>query len=96
MARDFIKVDRTVVTATHATLLLEYVRALRNAYEIGTRVKAIMLHNHDGSNFTDIEALFGLPATKGQVVFDLINGSIGSMEGAFQVDDAKEITERVG
>lgn len=55
-----------------------------------------MNHNHDGSVFTDLEALFGLPAGKGQTVFDLVNGAVGSMEGAFQVADAKNITERVG
>ncbi len=96
MARDFIKVDRTTVTATHAGLLLNYVNTLRAAYELGVKVKDIMSHNNDGSVFTDIEGLFGLPAGKGQTVFDLINGSVGSMTGAFQVADAKTLTEKVG
>ncbi len=96
MARDFIKIDTTTTTATQAPLLKNYVATLRQAYELGVRVKSIMSHNNDGSVFTDIEALFGLPAGKGQIVFDLVNGSIGSMEGTFQVDDAKEITERLG
>lgn len=96
MARDFIKIDTTTTTATQAGLLKGYVSALRNAYEIGTRVKAIMTHNNDGTVFTDIEALFGLPAGKGQTVFNLVNGSIGSMEGTFQVADAKTITESLG
>ena len=96
MARDFIKIDTASVAATQAQLLLSYCRTLRSAYEMGTRVKAIMTHNNDGTVFTDIEGLFGLPAGKGQIVFDLVNGSVGSMEGSFQVDDAKEITERLG
>lgn len=96
MARNFIKVDRTITTATHSGLLLQYASQLRQAYETGVRVKSIMGHNNDGANFADIEALFGLPAGKGQEVFDLVNGSVGSMEGAFQVDDANEITERLG
>lgn len=96
MARDFIKVDGRITTATHASLLLQYVRDLRQAYETGVRVRDIMGHNNDGANFADIEALFGLPAGKGQVVFDLVNGSVGSMTGTFQVADAKNITERVG
>ena len=96
MARVFIKVDRTVTTATHAALLLNYVNQLREAYELGVKVKAIMDNNQDGTIFTDIEALFGLPVGKGQAVYDLVNGSIGSMTGAFQVPDAKNITERVG
>lgn len=97
MARDFIKVDRSnPATNAHAVLLLSYVTTLRQAYELGKRIKDIMGHNNDGTVFTDIETLFGLPAGKGQTVFDLVNGSVGSMEGAFMVDDAKEITERLG
>ena len=96
MARDFIKVNRNDVNATQASLLINYVTSLRNAYELGKRVKDIMTHNNDGTVFTDIEGLFGLPTGRGQTVFDLVNGSVGSMEGTFQVDDAKEITERLG
>ena len=96
MARDFIKVDRTTVTATHAQSLLSLVSAVRSAYEQGIRVRDIMNHNHDGSDFSDIEALFGLPAGKGQTVFDLVNGTVGSMTGQFQVADAKNMTETIG
>lgn len=96
MARDYIKIDTSTTTAIHAPTLRSFVRALRVAYEQGLNVKAIMNHNHDGSVFTDLEALFGLPAGKGQTVFDLVNGAVGSMEGTFQVADAKNITERVG
>lgn len=96
MSRDFIKIDASVTTATQAGLLKSYVASLRQAYELGTRVKAIMTHNNDGSTFTDIETFFGLPAGKGQTVFNLVNGSIGSMEGTFQVADAKTITEQLG
>lgn len=97
MARDFIKIDLSSPNvATQAGLLKNYVTILRQAYEMGTRVKAIMTHNNDGTTFTDIETLFGLPAGKGQAVFNFVNGSIGSMEGTFQVADAKNITESVG
>jgi hypothetical protein len=96
MARDFIKVDQSVSTATHANLILRYARTLREAYELGKHTKAIMDHNQDGSNFADIEGLFGLPAGKGQVVYDLINGSVGSLEGAFQTADGKNLTETLG
>lgn len=95
MARDFIVVSTTSAAATQARSLIDYARQLRNAYDSGKRILAIMTHNNDGANFSDIETLFGLAAGKGQTVFDLVNGSIGSMEGAFQVDDAKEITERI-
>lgn len=96
MARDFIKVDQTLAAATQARLLLGYVGTLRSAYEMGVKCLAIMGHNNDGTVFTDIETIFGLPAGKGQTVFNLINGSVGSMTGAFQVADAKNLTETVG
>jgi hypothetical protein len=96
MARDFIKVDTSTVTATQARLLLNYVQTLRSAYELGVKCKAVMDHNQDGSVFTDIEALFGLPSGKGQTVYNFVNGSIGAMGGTFQNADAKNLTEQVG
>ena len=96
MARDFIKVDTTTITATHARKLLEYKERLRAAYDAGKHVLAIMNHNNDGANWSDIEALFGLPAGKGRTVYDLMNGSVGAMEGTFQTADAKNLTETVG
>lgn len=98
MARDFIKIDRTAMntTATQAQSLLTYVSLLRQAFDVGTRIKAIMTHANDGTVFTDIETMFGLPAGQGQTVFNLVNGSIGSMQGTFQVPDAQTITEKVG
>lgn len=96
MSRDYIKIDTTQSAATQAQLLKSYIVSLRQTFEIGVRILAIMGHNNDGTVFTDIETLFGLPAGKGKPVFDLVNGSIGSMQGTFQVSDAKNITEQVG
>lgn len=96
MAIDFIKVNTSnASTATQAVKLVDYARQLRVAYDLGKRVLAVMQHANDGVDFTNIETLFGLEAGKGQVVFDLINGSIGSMEGNFQVNDSVELTERI-
>lgn len=96
MARDFIKVDKTQTAATQAQALLSYAVTLRSAYDQGVKILAVMGHNNDGTTFTDIEILYGLPTGKGQTVFNLINGSVGSMQGTFQVPDAKTITEIVG
>src|SRR5262245_64996144 len=93
MARDFIRIDRTTTTATQANLLLDYVAQMRRAYELGVKIKAIMDHNNDGTSFADIEVLFGIPDGKGQTVYDLMNGSVVSMQGTFQTSDAKNITE---
>ncbi len=96
MARDFIKVDPTQSTATQARALLNYINTLASAIQQGKQILAVMGHNNDGTVFTDIETLFGLPAGKGQTVFNLINGSVGSFAGTFQVADATTITQSVG
>lgn len=96
MARDFISIDTTQTAATEAVLLKTTISIMRQAYEHLARVKAKMGHLNDGSTFTDIEAKFGLPAGKGQAVFDFVNGSLGSTEGVFQVSDFKDMTEQLG
>ena len=96
MARDFIKIDTTVVTATHAARLLSYKDALRTAYDQGKRLQAVMNHNTDGTVFTDIEALFGLPVGKGQTVYNLVTGSVGAIEGTTQSADGRNLTEQLG
>lgn len=96
MARDFIKIDTTNTAAIHALKLKNFVATLRAAQDQGNLVKDIMTHNNDGTTFTDIETYFGLPAGKGQTVFDLVNGALGSMTGTFQVADATTITSKVG
>lgn len=93
MARDFITINQS---AAQAGLLKSYIELLRQAYDKGTRCLAEMGHLNDGTVFTDIETSFGLPTGKGQTVFNLVNGSVGSLNGSFQVADAKTITEQVG
>lgn len=96
MARTFIKIDTTIAGATHAGLLRAFVQQQRGAYEVGAKVRAIMSNSNDGAIFTDIEALFGLPAGKGQTVYDLVNGTVGAMEGTFQNNNGKSIGEVLG
>lgn len=95
MARDYITITPTQ-TSVQAGLLRSYISALRQAYNLGVQCAAIMTHNNDGTNFTDIETLFGIEAGEGQTVFDLVNGSTGAMVGTFQNTDCKTITEKVG
>ena len=95
-SRDFIAINVNAVGAIHAVKLKNFVGALRSAQDQGKLVLDIMGHSNDGTVFTDIETLFGLPADQGKTVFDLVNGALGSMEGTFQVDDATTITSKVG
>jgi len=94
--RDFIKVDRTTTTAVYANDLVAAISAVRTAVQHLDKVKAIMEHNHDGTVFTDLEALFGLAAGKGSIVYDYVNGTRGAMAGTFQNNNAELLIARVG
>ena len=96
MARTFIPISTANAAATHAGLLRAYVQQQRGAYELGSKIRAIMGNNHDNVNFTDIETLFGLPPGKGQAVFDMVNGTVGANEGLFENDNGKTIGELIG
>ena len=96
MARDFITLNPAAAGATQAFLLKNYINALRQAYNLGVQAAAIMTHSNDGTDFSDIETLFGIEAGAGQTVFDLVNGSTGAMVGTFQNADCKTITEKIG
>lgn len=96
MAKDYIKIDVQKNGASEASTLWQAIRELRQAYESLTRVKAKMFHNFDGADVTQLETLFGLPTGSGQTVLDLVNGSVGAMEGDFQNNNCKQLTEKVG
>jgi hypothetical protein len=96
MAIDFIKIDVASSAATQANTLKQWIDILRQSYEIGGRIYAKMNNMHDGVNFTMLEQMHGIPAGEGQAVFDMVNGTLGSMEGRFMTSDAKKITETVG
>jgi hypothetical protein len=96
MAIDFIRVNTSDVNATRASRYLRYTQLLRDALEAGEHELAVMNHNNDGEDWTFIEALYGLPPGKGQILYNLTNGSVGSMKGLFQTADAKNLTETVG
>src|SRR5512146_3256694 len=100
MLIDFIKIASDQSPATEAAELLTFIRTLRTAYELGIRIRATMRHNFNDTvnpiDWSGLETLWGVPTGKGADVFTYVDGAVGSMEGAFQGDAAKVITERVG
>lgn len=98
MAVDFIKVDPTLTPQAQpcGVLLLGLVAQLRNTIDQLDRVKAVMDHSNDGATFSAIETLFGLPAGKGQTVYDLVNGTSGALRGIMQNSNALALIDRVG
>lgn len=96
---DFIKIDRTTSTATHAPLILRAVNQARALKETLDEIIAIGYHNFDAgppSDFTNFEALFGVPPDKGQAVFDIMNGGKNSMEGTQQTDALITLMNQIG
>lgn len=96
MAVDFISVNPAASGASQARDLIQLKELGRQFYSLGKKVLGVMGHANDGTAFTVVETLYGLPAGTGQTVFNLVNGAIGSTEGTFQVADFKTLTEKVG
>jgi maltose-binding protein MalE len=96
MAVDYIKIDTTGANAIQASELKQWVGLTRQVYEIADRIRDKMTHMYAGTDFAALEMYYGLPAGKGQMVFDLLNGSVGAMEGTFQNNNIKTVTETLG
>lgn len=116
MANDAIKIITNDNNASEAAELMQYIRTLRTAYELGRRVQAKMRRHFDDSggenaiDWSTVQARWGVPSNvdeqeqtgtdvgptaNGAIIFTLVNGSVGAMEGTFQNAQCKEITERV-
>lgn len=109
-ATDFIKLNRTDAAATECGELLGTIRDLRSAYERLARIRAKMRHNFSDAsgaaaiNWSAVESLWGIPAgstsvgttAKGQAIFTLIDGTVGSLDGSFLTSAGRDLTETVG
>ncbi len=107
---DHIKIDPTQSAATEANELLAFIRAVRQAYELGERIRDKMRHNFDDSggsgsiNWTQVQTLWGIASngtvvgtsSNGQIIFTYVDGATGSLDGTFQTNAGKEMSERVG
>lgn len=107
---NFIKIDRTNPAATESGELLAFKNMFRQAYEMGLRIRAKMRHTFDDSggagtiNWTAVQTNWGIPTNgttvgptaNGAVVFTLVDGAVGAMEGVFQNSSGKDVTETVG
>lgn len=96
MAIDFVVVDDSASTAKFASDLMRLTRSLRDVIDRLDFVKAVMEHSNNGTVFTQIEVLFGLPVGQGQTVYDLINGASMAIAGTAQNSNALSLINRVG
>lgn len=100
MANDFIKINRTDTSATHAQKILTAVAQVRAAKTTLDEIIGIARHNfNDGVSpvdFSQFEALFGIPTGKGDEVFTFLDGTRGVLTGEFQNSNAISLIESVG
>jgi hypothetical protein len=88
MPRDYITINDDLTTATLAGDLKRAVRELRQAYDHFIYLKQSMSHMTDGTNFADVETLFGLQAGQGQIVFNLVTNAVNN--------NTRDCTEQMG
>lgn len=93
MALDYIKID---ISSPRGASLKNAILVLRQAEELLQRELDVMNHNQNGTDWTALEALYGLAAGKGQPVFTLVNGTVGAFNGTFQNNSSILITQEVG
>jgi hypothetical protein len=96
VARNYIKVDTNNTLATRAGELAQFCKNLRQTYELGIRIRDIMDHMNDGTNFADVELHFGLATGNGQTVYNMVKNTVDSLEGDILSNDGKQMSERVG
>ena len=80
MARDFIKIDQGLTTQKFASELISAINSLRQTQVQFTRIAELMSHMNDGSNFTDIETYFGLPAGVGSGTNTIVSGVVTALD----------------
>jgi len=96
MAIDFITVDNGVTTATFAQDLIRFKELFRQTLDLGDKIKDIMDHNTDGSNYAGIETKFGIATGLGDDVYNLVAGALAAMKGTSQSSDGMTLIGRVG
>lgn len=95
MSKDFIHIDLSTTTADGANPLKSCIEQLRSALNAVERIQGWMVHNNDGTDYTDLETKFGLPTGQGATVFTLVDGSLQVMNGTSS-GYMKELIDRVG
>ena len=96
MPKDFIRVDTTLLAATFARDLVFFKDRVREAIDLGEKLKGVMEHNISGGDYADVEARFGLSVGEGQLAYNLVAGTLGALKGAVQSSDALTLIDRIG
>jgi hypothetical protein len=79
---------------------LQLVQSTRQTLDLAARIQAKMRHMFDDQvspiDWSTVETNYGIPTGSGEEVYTLVDGLQGSLQGVFQVDAGKKLTESVG
>jgi flagellin-specific chaperone FliS len=103
MPIDLLPCNASTTTAIEATKAKTASAQLRSVRNLLTELNEINSHAHDGSDFSLIEALYGLAATplvepnksNGQVFVELIDGALKAINGVETNAQCVALTQRV-
>lgn len=82
MANNFIPVDQTQM---RGATLVQTTTKLAEALSVLAQIKKVMDQMTDGVTFSQIETSFGLPAGKGQSVYNLVAGTIADSNASANI-----------
>jgi hypothetical protein len=99
MPNDFVNVNPTG-PKPQPQLLLNFRNAVAQVLMQGPVLLGEMNHMFDGArdpiDWGTLENNFGLPAGTGQTVFNLVNGTMGAVQGTMQNAQAVALVNQVG
>lgn len=100
MAADFIEINRSNNLAIFANEIITAVAQVRAAQDTLLKIQAKGFRMFDATpnpdDFSVFETKYGIPTGFGQIVFDLINGTVLALKGDAQNGNAQELINRVG
>lgn len=94
MPKDAILIDVTLTTATQAQYLKRLTVVARDFIDLVKRVQDTMSHNNDGTDWTQIETLYGLKAGDGQKTVTMVSDAESVVRGNAQNNSIKQLGER--
>ena len=94
MPKDAILINTSTTTATQAQNLKRLTQMARDFANLAEDILAMMSHNNDGADWTQLETLYGLSAGNGQITFDMVNGTVGAIDGTMQNSNIRTLAER--
>lgn len=96
MANDFIPLIRGNSANIFVNDLIGLPQQLRAVVDKMEKVQETGFRMFNGSDFSAFETYYGIPTGKGQIVFDLINGTLQALAGTAQNANSEEFMNRVG